>query len=113
MRDQAARKMIEAAPDPGMRLAPITEEARKKYGLDPALRGALVTAVESDSEAGDLGIVPGDVIINAQGQSVATPDDVRQAIETAHKARREYLALLVQTKTDAHWVPLSITNPKS
>jgi serine protease Do len=113
MRDQAARKMIEAAPDPGMRLAPITEEARKKYGLDPALRGALVTAVESDSEAGDLGIVPGDVIINAQGQSVATPDDVRQAIETAHKARREYLALLVQTKTDAHWVPLSITNPES
>ncbi len=113
MRDQAAQKMIEAAPDPGMRLAAITEEARKQYGLDPELRGALVTAVESDSEAGDLGIVPGDVIINVQGQSVATPDDVRRAIETAHKARRAYLALLVQTKTEAHWVSLSITSTGS
>ena len=72
-----------------------------------------MTAVESDSEAGDLGIVPGDVIINVQGQSVNSPDDVRQAIETAHKARRAYLALLVQTKTDAHWVSLSITSTGS
>ena len=88
MRDQAAQKMIEAAPDPGMRLAAITEEARKQYGLDPELTGALVTTVESDCEAHDLGIVPGDVIINVQGQSVATPDDVWQAIEAAHKARR-------------------------
>ena len=37
MRAQAAQKMIETAPDPGMRLAPITEQARKQYGLDPAL----------------------------------------------------------------------------
>jgi serine protease Do len=113
MRDQAAQKMIEAAPDPGMRLGGITAEARKQYGLDPALRGALVTAVESDCEARDLGIVPGDVIINVQGQPVATPDDVWRAIETAHKARRAYLALLIQTKTDAHWVSLSITSTES
>ena len=72
-----------------------------------------MTAVESDCEARDLGIVPGDVIINVQGQPVATPDDVWRAIETAHKARRAYLALLIQTKTDAHWVSLSITSTES
>ncbi len=113
MRDQAAQKMIETAPDPGMKLAPITEAARKQYGLGPELGGALVTAVESDCEARDLGIVPGDVIINVQGQSVSAPDDVWQAIEAAHKARRPYLALLVQGKTEARWVSLSITSTES
>jgi serine protease Do len=113
MRDQAAQKMIETAPDPGIKLARITDEARKQYGLSTDLRGALVSAVESGSEAGDLGIVPGDVIINVQGQSVNSPDDVWHAIETAHKARRAYLALLVQGKAAAHWVSLSITSTES
>ena len=35
MRAQAAQSMIEKAPDPGMRLAAITAQARKQYGLGP------------------------------------------------------------------------------
>ena len=113
MQAQAAQMMIERAPDPGMTLAPITEQARKQYGLDPELSGALVSAVESDCEASELGIVPGDVITNVQGQPVATPDDVRHAIETAHDERRHYLAMLVQSKNGVRWVSLSITSAGS
>jgi serine protease Do len=106
---EAARNMIEEAPDPGMRLAPITEAARKQYGLDPALTGALVSAVEEDCEARELGIVPGDVITNVQGQPVTSPDDVQHAIENAHEERRGYLAMLIQAKDSLRWVSLSIT----
>jgi serine protease Do len=113
MRAQAAQMMIEKAPDPGMRIAPITEQARKQYGLDPELSGALVSAVEPDCEARELGIVPGDVITNVQGQPIASPEDVRQAIETAHEERRHYLAMLVQSKNGVHWVSLSITSAGS
>ncbi len=113
MRAEAVQNMIEAAPDPGMRLAPITEEARKQYGIDPALTGALVSAVEQDCEARELGIVPGDVITNVQGQPIASPDDVRHAIETAHQAHRLYLAMLIQGKSGLHWVSLSITSAGS
>ena len=105
--------MIEKAPDPGMRIAPLTEQARKQYGLDPELSGALVSAVEPDCEARELGIVPGDVITNVQGQPVTTPDDVRHAIQTAHDERRRYLAMLVQSKTGVRWVSLSITSAGS
>jgi S1-C subfamily serine protease len=69
--------------------------------------------VEPDSEAHDLGIVPGDVIINVQGQPIASPANVHQAIETAHKERRRYLAVLVRTKTGLRWVSLSITGSES
>jgi serine protease Do len=113
MRAQAAQMMIEKAPDPGIKLAPITQQARKQYKLDPQLSGALVSAVEADCEAHDLGIVPGDVITNVQGQPIATPDDVRHAIETAHGERRHYLAMLVQSKTGTRWVSLSITSADS
>lgn len=110
---QAAKMMAEKAPDPGIRLASLTEYTRKQYGLNPKLSGALVSSVEPDSEAGELGIVPGDVIINVQGQPVATPDEVRHAIEAAHDERRHYLALLVQGKSALRWVSLSITSAGS
>jgi serine protease Do len=104
-----AEAMIAKAPDPGVRLAPITDSSRKKYGLDAKLTGALVSAVEADCEARDLGILPGDVITAAQGLPVATPDDVRRAIQTAHEQRRPYLAVLIQSKSGTHWVSLSIS----
>lgn len=113
MRAEAAQNMIEAAPDPGMRLASITEAARKQYKLDPKLTGALVSAVEQDCEARDVGIVPGDVITNVQGQPVTSPDDVRRAIETAHQERRPYLVMLVKAKEGLRWVALSITSAES
>jgi serine protease Do len=113
MEAQAAQMMIEQAPDPGFRLASITEEARKQYGLDQELAGALVSAVEPDCEARDLGFVPGDVITNVQGQPVANPDDVRHAIQSAHEERRGYLAMLVQSKKAVRWVSLSITSAGS
>jgi serine protease Do len=69
-----------------------------------------VSAVEPDCEAHDLGIVPGDIIINVQGHPVASPNDVRHAIETAHEERRRYLAMLMRTKDGLHWVSLSITS---
>jgi serine protease Do len=113
MRAEAAQKMIEKAPDPGMRLAAITDEARKQYGLGPALTGALVSAVEQDCEARDLGIVPGDVVVNVQGQPIASPDDVRKAIQNAHEQRRKYLAMLIQGKVGLRWVSLSISSAGS
>jgi serine protease Do len=113
LRAEAAQNMIAKAPDPGIRLADITADARKQYGLDATQAGVLISAVEPDSEAQGFGIVPGDVIVNVQGQPVASPGDVHQAIETAHNERRRYLAMLVRTKTGLRWIPLSITGSES
>jgi serine protease Do len=105
--------MTERPPDSGMQLAAITDETRKRYGLDSALTGALVSAVEQDCEARELGVVPGDVIVNVQGRPIASPDDVRNAIENAHEQRRGYLAMLIQAKNGLRWISLSITGAGS
>ena len=110
VRAQAVQTMMIAqAPDPGIRLAPITEAARRQYDIDPKMTGVLVSSVESDCEARDLGIVPGDVITDVQGRPVVGPDDVRHAVQAVHEEHRPYLALLLQTKTGPRWVSLSIS----
>ena len=108
MSAQMAEAMIQKMPDPGVRLAALTDAARKEFGIDAKVSGVLVASVEADCEARDLGIVTGDVITAAQGAPVATPDDVRHAVQTAHQLRRPFLALLVQGKSGARWVSLSM-----
>jgi serine protease Do len=108
MSAQTADAMIQKMPDPGVKLAPLTDQARKQYGIDANMTGALVASVEADCEARDLGIVAGDVITGAQGAPVDSPDDVRRAVRTAHDRQRPFVAILVQGKSGARWVSLSM-----
>jgi serine protease Do len=105
--DKAAA-MIQQMPDTGVRLAELTDETRKQYGIDPNLTGALVASVEKDSEAGDLGVAAGDVITAVQDGSVTAPEDVRRAMQAAHAEHQPYLAVLVHSKSRTFWVPFSI-----
>jgi serine protease Do len=102
-----AKAMAEKPPDPGVKLAAITDAARKQYGLDPKLTGALVTSVDTDSEASDRGVVPGDVVTSVQGENVATPADVKRTVEAAYAQRRPYIAVLLQGKGGTRWISLA------
>lgn len=108
MTGKMAAMMVQKAPDPGVKLALITDATRKQYGLAPKLTGVLISSVEAGTEASDLGIVPGDVITSIQGTPVTTPDEVKHAVMTAHEQHRPYLAVLIQSKDVARWVSISI-----
>jgi serine protease Do len=108
-----AKAMDQEAPDPGLQLVPLTDGARKQYGLDEKLKGALVASVEFNCEARDLGVVPGDVIMATLESPITAPDDVHRAIQVAHEQHRPFLALLVQGEGGVRWVSLSITPSRS
>jgi serine protease Do len=110
---KVAGAVVVNASDVGITVGPITAAARRRYGLDAKLTGALVSTVERDSEAQDLGIEPGDVVIAAQGSPVATPDDFRRMVSAAQAQQRPYLAALVWTKHGARWVSLSLDDAGS
>lgn len=105
-----AQAVIQKAPDPGIRLALLTDAARKKYGIDPTVSGVLVSDVERDCEASDLGVVPGDVIIVVQGTPVATPADVRRAVVTAQEQHRPFIAMLLRGTNGLRWISLSVSS---
>ncbi len=96
------------AQNDGLTLAPLTEETRNKYGVDRKVNGALVTAVDKDSEARDLGIVPGDVLTFVQDTAVIGPDDVQSALAKAYDQHLPFVAVLIQGESGIRWVSFDL-----
>jgi serine protease Do len=109
MHGEMAEAMMAKPPDSGMKLAALTEETRKQFDLNDRQTGAVITSIDGECEAKDLGIVPGDVIIAAQNEPVTSPADFDRALQDAHAQQRPYLAVLVQAKQVTRWVALSIS----
>lgn len=81
----------------GLTVAPISAALRSRYDLSAETRGVVVTAVEAQSRAGRLGFRPGFVVLQANGRSVASVKEFRDAVEAARSAGRPGVLLLVRT----------------
>ena len=97
------------APDLGLRLAPITDQARQSFKLSASQSGVIVLGVAANSVAADIGVAPGDMILRVQDDLVATPGEVLQHLDTLRRQGRDAALLLVQTQDRPRWVtaPLS------
>ncbi|WP_118856215.1 Do family serine endopeptidase [Sphingomonas mesophila] len=80
----------------GLTLQALTPDAARRGNVPPGVRGVLITAVDSASPAAEEGIRPGYVILSVNQLPVATPADVVAAVETARRARRSSVLLLVR-----------------
>ncbi len=76
----------------GVEVSDIDAEARRQMGLPNNVRGALVTNVDSDSNAADAGLRQGDVIVEINRQAVHSADE---AVTLSEKARTERILLRV------------------
>jgi serine protease Do len=101
-------EMSKKMPDLGVQFVPLTDDARTQYGIDAKLKGVLVSSVEKDSEANDLGMVPGDIVTFVQDIPVATPTEVHDVARKAYDQGRPFLAVLIRNKKGARWVSLSL-----
>ena len=95
-------------PDPGVELSPLTDELRKQYKIDPKVTGVVVTSVEKDCEARDLGVFAGDVIAAVQGVKVTTPEQLRQIVLKTLDEGRPYAAVLINGRLGTRWIPMSL-----
>ena len=83
----------------GLSLAPLTPELARAANLPPTAHGVLITAVDPNANAAEQGLQRGDLIISVNNQSVTTPAQVVAAVETARKAGRSSVLLLVKRGT--------------
>jgi serine protease Do len=102
----APESMAEMAPMPGpdAKLVTLTEAARKEFGIEPSIKGVLVQSVADDTKLGDQGLQPGDVIINVDGTTVTTVDEVETAIRKARADHQVYVPFLVSGKQGLRWL---------
>jgi len=95
------------APVIGLSVKPITPDARRTYGLDADVRGLVITDVDDNSDAGQKGVKPGDVIMLADSQPVNTAADLANIVAALKKAGRPSILLLISR--DGRNVPLPVS----
>ncbi len=101
----------EARADTPDRDAEPTALGRLGFSLSPAPRGergAVVSDVEAGSLAAEQGFKSGDVIVEAAGKAISSPEDVRSAVEEARKANRRVVLMRVKSGDATKFVALPV-----
>ncbi len=97
----------------GLAVAPLTPKVRGELGLQSGEQGVLVRGVAADSEAASRGIVPGDLIQQADHQAITSPVELHKAIERARQSKRPSVLLLVRHGDVPHFVALPLNGTES
>jgi serine protease Do len=91
----------------GLVLAPLSDDARSRFGFDAKVNGVLVTDIDPASQAASKNIRPGDVITEAQQEPVREIKDVEAAVEKVKKSGGKSVLLLVEDgKGDTRFVAI-------
>ena len=80
----------------GLSLATLTPELARAANLPPNAHGVIVTGVDPNGDAADEGLQRGDLIISVNNQLVTTPAQVVAGVDTARRAGRSSVLLLVK-----------------
>ncbi len=93
----------------GLKVTPLTDELRRKNGIDKKIKGLLVTEVDRDSPAAEKGVRTGDVIVEAAQEHVASADDLAKSIDKVRKSGRKAVLLRLEDgKGDMRFVAVPI-----
>jgi serine protease Do len=72
--------------------------------------GVVVTKVDPKSAAADRGFKKGDVILEVAGKSVASPGDVREAIEAARTDKKSSVLMRLRSGDASRYVAVPLAN---
>jgi serine protease Do len=93
----------------GLKVAPLTDDLRRKHGFDRKVKGLLVTEVDPQSPAALKGVKAGDVIVEAAQEQVASVDDLIRSVDKVRKSGRKAVLLRVEDgKGDLRFVAVPI-----
>ena len=79
----------------GMHFAPLTAQLRRQLHVAKDVHGVVVTRVDNDSAAEDVGLSEGDVLVTIDQQPVNTPEEAAEKLEeVANSPKKSALLLL-------------------
>ena len=81
----------------GLTLQALTPDMARRGNLPAGTNGVIITGVDPASDAAEKGIRPGFVILSVNQQPVRSPNDVAAAVDSARRAGRTTVLLLVKS----------------
>jgi serine protease Do len=82
----------------GLSVLPVTPTIARQLGMPDSTQGVVISAVDPSSDAGSKGLQRGDIILSANYQEVATPEQLEAAIRAAKSANRSAVLLRIQRR---------------
>lgn len=92
----------------GMALTALTHDEQEQLGLDPSVKGVVVSEVTPGSKADESGVQSGDVIVRVGNQVVTSPAEVSAKIHTAQQDKKEAVPLLVMRDGATYYLALQL-----
>lgn len=103
--ESGSEKAIDAL---GMTLSVITDTLRQKFELGEETKGLVVTAIAEGGPASEKAISPGDVVVEVSQEDVTGPDQVDELVNSADKAGRKSVLLLIDGQGRLRFVAVRI-----
>lgn len=92
----------------GLKLSALTPELYNQFKLKEKVKGIVVIGVDFDSPGAQVGLKPGDVIVEVYQKEVNKPEEFAAIIETAKKENKKNALLLVSRDGDLIFVPMRL-----
>jgi serine protease Do len=93
----------------GLSLTPLDEATRRQLNLPADVQGAVVTAIDSSSDAAQKGLRRGDVLVRAGDRPVASAADLAAVVDAAKRANRTSVLVGVHRAGRTLFLPLKIS----
>ena len=106
---QKAKDEVELS-DLGLTLAVLNDKARARFGFDDEVDGVVVASVDTEKDAAEKGLHPGDLITRVDQKPVSELHDVIEGVERARESERKAVLLLVQRQGESHFVAVELAN---
>jgi serine protease Do len=92
----------------GMEFSSLTDQMRQRLRVQKGVKGAVISKVDPNTPAADLGLEPGDVVVAVNQQPVQSPAEAAQKLKEAQKSGDKQLLLLLNRHGTNEYLGLSI-----
>ncbi len=92
----------------GVHFSPLTAGLRRELRVGKDVHGVVITAVDNDSPAEDVGLSQGDVVVAINQQPVGTPAQAAQRLREAEKSPNKTALLLLNRHGVTEYVGLRL-----
>lgn len=99
---------VEGNESEGLTLGALNPDNRATFGISEDVTGVLILDIDTNSDAFDKGLRPGDVINEIGQQTVTKPSDVVGRIAAARDAGRRSILFLIDRENDKRFVAIPL-----